>query len=128
VRLISLLECERPEALGWRTAADSGMPFPPHIDNRCVKALKFVGIRTPQALRTVLQSKELKAAERLFARVNRLTEPVSHLNTARLAVLLKSRTVFTDFFPELITNTAIQQLLSPRRRQKRRAVKHELTR
>jgi ppGpp synthetase/RelA/SpoT-type nucleotidyltranferase len=110
-RLIALLECERPGSLGWRAAAKSGRPFPPHIDNRCVKALKRTGIRTGQALRIVLNSKALKAAEALFTQEHRLSEPVSHLNTARLAVLLKSPTIFADYFPELLSDAAIQQLI-----------------
>jgi hypothetical protein len=76
-----------------------------------VKALKRTGIRTGQALRIVLNSKALKAAEALFTQEHRLSEPVSHLNTARLAVLLKSPTIFADYFPELLSDAAIQQLI-----------------
>ena len=111
VRLIALLECERPDSVGWRAAADRGTPFPPHIDNRCVQALRRGGIKTVGSLKRVLGSKQLKAAERFFAREHRLAEPPSHLNTARLAVLVKSRTIFADFFPELLTDPAIQKLL-----------------
>ena len=111
VRLIALLECERPASPGWRAAAQRGTPFPPHIDNRCVKALKHTGIRTAQALKTMLRSMSLKAAEKLFAREHRISEPLSHLNTARLAVLLKSPTIFSDYFPELLPDAAIQLLI-----------------
>jgi ppGpp synthetase/RelA/SpoT-type nucleotidyltranferase len=111
VRLIALLECERPASLGWRVAVQRGMPFPPHIDNRCVKALKRAGIRTGQALKTILRSKALTAAEKVFAREHRISEPLSHLNTARIAVLLKSPTIFSDYFPELLPDAAIQILL-----------------
>jgi ppGpp synthetase/RelA/SpoT-type nucleotidyltranferase len=111
VRLIALLECERPASPGWRAAAREGAPFPPHIDNRCVKALKRTGVRTGQALRTMLRSKSLRAAERAFAREHRISEPLSHLNTARIAVLLKSPTIFSDYFPELLTDPAIRLLI-----------------
>jgi ppGpp synthetase/RelA/SpoT-type nucleotidyltranferase len=111
VRLIALLECERPASPGWRAAAQGGTPFPPHMDNRCVKALNSAGIRTVQALKTVLRSKELKATEKLFAQKQRLSEPLSHLNTARLAVLLESPSIFSDYFPELRTNAAVQAVL-----------------
>ncbi len=113
-RLIALLECERPGSLGWRAAAKSGRPFPPHIDDRCVKALKRTGIRTGNALRAVLKSGEIKKTEALFSREYRLSEPVSHLNTARLAVLLKSPTIFADYFPELLSDAVIQRLISQR--------------
>jgi len=115
VRLIALLECERPESLGWRRAAQRGTPFPPHIDNRCVKALKHTGIRTGRALRTVLNSKALKAAEALFAREHRISEPLSHLNTARLAVLLESPRTFADYFPEMVPDAAIRKLFAQRK-------------
>ena len=111
VRLIALLECERPKSLGWRDAARRGMPFPPDIANRCVKALKRAGIGTGRALRTALNSRTLKAAETLFARVHHMSEPVSHLNSALLAVLLKSPTIFADYFPDLVSDAAIQQLV-----------------
>lgn len=111
VRLIALLECERPGSLGWRAAAQRGKPFPPHMDNRCVKALKHTGVHTGQALRSLLNSKVLKAAEALFAREHRISEPLSHLNTARLAVLLKSPMIFADYFPELASDAAIQLIL-----------------
>lgn len=120
VRLIALLESERPESLGWRTAARRGTPFPPHIDNRCVKALKQTGVRTGQALRSILNSKALKAAEALFVREHRISEPLSHLNTARLAVLVKSPMIFADYFPELASDGAIHQILKQSKiRQKR---------
>jgi len=111
VRLIALLECERPGSLGWRAADQSGAPFHPHIANTCVKALRRTGIRTGQALRTVLNSKALRAAETLFAREHRISEPASHLNTARIAVLLKSPTIFADYFPDLAGDAAIKQLI-----------------
>ena len=117
VRLIALLECERPEAMGWRSAALRGLPFPPHIENRCVKALKQTGVRTVRGMRTVLKSKVLKSAEALFARENRLSEQVSHLNTARLAVLVKSRKIFADYFPELVSGKGFEKLFRRRRRQ-----------
>src|SRR5664280_16082 len=96
-----------------------GMPFPPHIDNRCVKALKRTGIRTGQALKAVLTSKELKAAETLFAQEDRLSEPLSNLNTARLAVLLRSPTIFSDYFPELLTDPAIKRLLAQQKNRRK---------
>jgi len=120
VRLIALLECERPTSLGWRAAAKAGTPYPPHIDNRCVKALKRAGVRTGQALKTILRSKELKSAERLFALEHRISEPLSHLNTARLAVLLKSPIIFSDYFPEQLSDDAIQSLFKKRRSQRKK--------
>jgi ppGpp synthetase/RelA/SpoT-type nucleotidyltranferase len=117
-RMIALLECERPNSTGWRFAAKNNQPFPPHIDNRCVKALKRAGIRTGQALRTALRSKELKAAERLFKSEHRIAEPLSHLVTARLVILLKSPIVFSDYFPEQASDPAIQRLIRERRKRK----------
>jgi ppGpp synthetase/RelA/SpoT-type nucleotidyltranferase len=114
-RLIALLECERPDCPGWRAADRDGRPYPAHIDNRCAKALKRVGIRTGKSLQAILRSRELKAAEALFAREHRLSEPLSHLNTARLAVLLNGPVIFSDYFPELLTDIAIQGLLRQRR-------------
>jgi ppGpp synthetase/RelA/SpoT-type nucleotidyltranferase len=119
-RLIALLECERPASQGWRTASQSGNPFPPHIDNRCVKALKRSGIRTGRDLKAVINSKELKAAERFFAQEHRLSEPVSHLNTARLSVLLKSPTIFADYFPEIASDPTMQRLLKQRKNRGKR--------
>lgn len=119
VRLIALLECERPTALGWRAAAENGAPFPPHIENRCVKAIRKTGIKSGQTLTTSLRSKDLKAAERLFMQEHRLAEPVSHLNTARLVVLLRSPVIFCDYFPEMEFDPAIQRLLKDRRKRRR---------
>ena len=36
VRLLALLECERPSSLGWRKASEIGTPFPAHIENTCI--------------------------------------------------------------------------------------------
>jgi len=116
VRLIALLECERPESLGWRAATRSGQPFAPHLDNRCVKALKRSGIRTPLALRAMLRSKIFERAEVMFAEEHRISEPLSHLNTARIAVLLRSPTIFSDYFPEMSADVGIQRLLLERKR------------
>jgi len=114
VKLKAMLECERPGSLGWREAARQGMPFPPHIARRCVKALERTGIRTGQALRTALRAKSLKAAELLFAEEHRISEPISHLNTARLVVLLRSPAIFGDYFPEMISDPGIRHVLSQR--------------
>ena len=73
-------------------------------------ALRRTGIQTGQALRTLLNTTALKKAEALFAEEHRLSEPVSHLTTALLAVLLKSPTIFADYFPELVSDAAIQRL------------------
>jgi ppGpp synthetase/RelA/SpoT-type nucleotidyltranferase len=116
VRLIALLECERPDSPGWRHAAKSGKPFPAHIENRCVKALKRAGIHNARMLRSILNSKALKTAEAAFVREHRLTEPLTHLNTARLVVLLKSRQIFADYFPELLSDKAIQTIIAGTRR------------
>lgn len=116
VRLIALLECERPDSVGWRAAAKRGAPFPPHIDNTCVKALKSAGIRTGEAFRTALNSKVLKAAEAVFAR--EVSEPVSHLTTARLTVLVKSPTIFADYFPELASDATIKKVIAHNRAKK----------
>lgn len=118
VRLIALLELHRPESFGWRAAIKQGMPFPAHIEDRCVKALKQTGIRSGQALAAVLRAKELKEAESMFVREHRLSEPLSHLNTARLIVLLKSPVVSADYFPEMLSDPAIEKLLKRRRKRK----------
>ncbi len=115
VRLRALLECERPNSLGWRSAAQQGRPFPAHVDNRCVQALKRVGVRTGKALRTLLKSKSLVSTEALFAQESRLSEPPSHLATARLAVLVRSPTIFADFFPELMTDPTVFKLYERRK-------------
>jgi ppGpp synthetase/RelA/SpoT-type nucleotidyltranferase len=120
VRLIALLECERPDSLGWRAAAQRGTPFPPHIANRCVRALKRAGIRTGQALRRVLRSKSLKEVEESFAQELRISEPLSHLNTARLAVLSESPAIFADYFPELASDAAIRRVSEQHRGRRRR--------
>src|SRR5713101_1223118 len=118
VRLIALLECERSGSLGWRSAARLGRPFPPHIDNRCVKALKQAGVRTGRALKSVLNSKALKSAEILFAREHRISEPLSHLNTARLAILVKSSVIFADYFPEMVSDPGIKRVVQQKKRQR----------
>lgn len=117
VRLIALLECERPGSLGWRAAAKLGKPFPPHIDNRCVKALKQTGVRTGNALKNILNSKPLKSAELLFAREHRISEPLSHLNTARLAILVKSPVIFADYFLEMVSDPGIKRVVEHERQQ-----------
>jgi ppGpp synthetase/RelA/SpoT-type nucleotidyltranferase len=120
VRLMAMLECERPDSLGWRDAARQGTPFPPHIARRCVKALERTGIRTGQALRTALRSKSLKDAEKSFAQEDRISEPVSHLSTARLVVLLASRAIFADYFPEMMSDPGIRRISEQRRGGRRR--------
>jgi len=116
VRLIALLECERPGSLGWRAAAAKGEPFPAHIENRCVKALSHSGIRNARTLRTALRSRDLKDAEELFAREHRISDPLSHLNTARLIVLLRSPIIFGDYFPELLSDVGIERVMAKRRK------------
>jgi ppGpp synthetase/RelA/SpoT-type nucleotidyltranferase len=117
-RLIALLECERPDSLGWRKASELGTPFPPHIVHRCLKAMMHTGIRTGRALKSALRSKQLIRAEFLFSRENRLSDQVSHLVTARLVVLLENPTVFGDYFPELLSDPAFAKVFETRRKQK----------
>jgi hypothetical protein len=119
VRFVALLECERPNSLGWRAAAQQGAPFPPHVDNKCVQALMRAGIRTGKTLKRLLRSQSLRATEASFTRESRLSEPPSHLTTARLAVLVKSPAIFVDFFPELMKEPSILKLFQ--RRQARRS-------
>ena len=59
----------------------------------------------------MLNSKALKAAEAFFAREQPIYEPLSHLNTVLLAVLLRSPRIFADYFPEMVTNAAIEKLI-----------------
>lgn len=119
-RMIAMLECERPHALGWRAAAEAGQPFPAHLDNRCVQAIRRGGIKKVKALRRVLKSRELRDAEEFFLRVHRLLEPPSHLVTARLIVLIRSPIMFADYFPDQISDPAINTLLRERRGRRKR--------
>jgi ppGpp synthetase/RelA/SpoT-type nucleotidyltranferase len=118
-RLIALLECERPLSLGWRKAAKCGMPFPAHIESNCAKAIRQAGVRNGIDLTKSLRSRELKRAEKIFAQELRLSDPVSHLVTARLVVLVNDPTVFSDYFRDLISSAGFERLLSPLKRARR---------
>jgi ppGpp synthetase/RelA/SpoT-type nucleotidyltranferase len=110
-RLVAFLECERPDSAGWRSAARSGKPFAPHSDNLCTKALEKVGIRTGRELLIALTSKQFMKAEKKFSEENRISEPPSHLTTARLIVCLRNTQIFNDYFPELQNDPAFSKLL-----------------
>jgi putative GTP pyrophosphokinase len=118
-RLIALLECERPGALGWRKAGEQGVPFRRHIENTCCRALKAVGLKSAASIRLLLKSKEFRRAEVRFANANRMLEPPSHLALSALAVAIKKPRVFSDYFPDLVNDPGIKLLLQPKKTKKR---------
>jgi putative GTP pyrophosphokinase len=115
-KLISLLECDRPEALGWRKAAQEGRPFSKHSEVACTRALAAAGIKSPHSLREALKSAGFRRAERFFRVDKRIVEQLSHLALAQLVVAFRRPDIFGDYFPELLADPVIQALWRRRRR------------
>jgi len=107
-RLIGMLEVERPNGIGWRSASNV-RHFPNGIESTCTEALKSAGIRSSAALRQALRSQTVRAAEKMFAALS-LQAP-THLASALIVVATKSPMIFKDYFPHMAANPTIAPLL-----------------
>jgi ppGpp synthetase/RelA/SpoT-type nucleotidyltranferase len=110
-KVIALLEVERPNGLGWRSTSGTETGFPPGIEAVCAAALRSAGIKSSGVFRRVLRSQAIRTAEKNFTALS-LQAP-THLASALIAVAIKSPSTFRDYFPDMITNSAIEPLLRP---------------
>jgi|SRR5439155_26823982 len=108
-KVIAMLEVERPNRIGWRSATQDATKFPPGIEAICTEALKSAGIKTSAALRRVLRSQSVKDAEKKFAILSLQTP--THLASTLVVVATQSPVIFRDYFSDMVTNPAIAPLL-----------------
>jgi hypothetical protein len=120
-RLLGFLEARCPDGLSWRSAAASGHAFPIHIDAISVDALKAVGLKNASALRALMSNGRYRSALRNFAALKGIGHAeVSHLAVVVIAVALKDEGVLRTYFPEMLRDASIEQLLADRARRSRR--------
>lgn len=108
-KLIALLEVERPDGMGWRSASETETPFPPGIEAVCAAALRSAGVKSSATLRRILRAKTVKNAEKTFKSLS-LQVP-THLASALIAVAVESPGIFRDYFPDMAINSDIAPLL-----------------
>ncbi len=112
-KLIAMLEVERPNRLGWRSAPAEGVGFPHGIEAICTEALNTAGIKTSSALRHALRSQSVKSAETNFSTF--ALQAPTHLATILIVLAVQSPAIFRDFFPEMAANpdmAALQKSLN----------------
>ena len=112
-RLLGFLEARWPDGLSWRGAAASGRAFPMHIEASCVDALKAVGLKDASALRSLMANASYRSALRNFASLKGIgPAEASHLALVVIAVALKDKNVLRTYFPEMLRDASIGQLLA----------------
>jgi hypothetical protein len=120
-RLLGFLEARWPSGLSWRLAASSGHAFPMHIEASCVDALEAVGLKSASDLRSWMKQAKYRSALRDFAALEGIgPAEVSHLALIVIAVALKNEDVLRIYFPEMLRDASIEQLLASRGRRIRR--------
>jgi ppGpp synthetase/RelA/SpoT-type nucleotidyltranferase len=118
-RLLGLLESEWPKNLSWRSAETSGKPFPPKLEERCVIALSKVGITQARKLLRVFRARPFRRALRSFASAEVLSrENISHLAIVLLAVAIRDRKIFRDYFPSMADSASISSALTRPKKKK----------
>lgn len=120
-RLLGFLEARWPEGLSWRMAAFSGHGFPIHIEASCVDALAAVGLKNASKLRALMAQTSYRSALRSFASLKGIgSTEISHLALVVIAVALEDEGVLRTYFPEMLRDPSIEQLLSTRAARVRR--------
>lgn len=107
-KMIAVLEIERPNAQGWRTASGAA-GFPPGIEALCAAALTSAGIKSSNKFRKLLRSPKIRAAEKAFTALSLQTP--THLASTLITVATQSAVIFKDYFPDMVSNPAIAPLL-----------------
>jgi hypothetical protein len=108
-KLIAMLEVERPNRVGWRSAPGDLVSFPPGIEASCTEALKSSGIKSSGALRQALRSQSVKTAEKKLATL--FLQAPTHLASTLIVVAVQSPVIFRDYFPDMAANPAMAPLL-----------------
>lgn len=112
-RLLGLLESAWPKNLSWRSAETSGKPFPAKLEERCVIALSKVGITQAGKLLRVFRARTFQRALKLFASAEVLSrENISHLAIVLLAIAIRDRRIFRDYFPGMADSASISRALT----------------
>ncbi len=120
-RLMGFLEARWPDGLSWRRAAATGRAFPMHIEASCVDALRAVGLKTASDLRLWMARSSYRSAMRDFASLKGIApDDISHLALVVIAVALKDEAVLRTYFPEMLRDPSIEQLIASRPRLPRR--------
>jgi hypothetical protein len=120
-RLLGFLEARWPHGLSWRSAASSGHGFPIHIEASCVDALRAVGLKSASQLRSLMAQASYRSALRNFAALMGIgPKEISHLALIVIAVALRNEGVLRTYFPEMLRDASIEQLLASRTSRLRR--------
>lgn len=110
-RLVTLLEANRPEGLGWRHRGTVGGRFTPYSDATCVEALQSAGVRTGRSALKHLNSRVCKRDVAQFAALNSI-EPskVSHF---ALAVLIcgTANSKVLEGYPDLLQDPNLRRIV-----------------
>jgi ppGpp synthetase/RelA/SpoT-type nucleotidyltranferase len=118
-RLLALMESQWPHNPSWRAAERGDKPFPPHIECRCVDALKQAHLNTADSVRRIFRSDRFRRALRRLAASELIPSgQVSHLALTVLAIAVRSLTTLHRYFPEFI-NSVVTNAVKSRPRQRR---------
>jgi ppGpp synthetase/RelA/SpoT-type nucleotidyltranferase len=116
-RLIGLLEAEWPGNQGWRQAEKEGRPFPPRMEVKCVAALKAVRVNTAEKLRRTMKNGAFRRMLRRFCDSETIgISGASHLALVTIAVALRNRHVFEEYFSEMTEYPSVIALFQKERR------------
>lgn len=111
-RLLGFLEWKFPGNLSWRRAAETGVPFPRLIEVSCLYALKSCGVGCPRSLLRVMNTRRYRSALKTFAVTHGIdTGGVSHLALTVIAIALKDRHVFGDYFHNMLEDPGMRAIL-----------------
>ena len=112
-RLLAFLEHDYPAGLSWRQAERIGSPFPPHIEGKCVRALKEAGIHTANMFRRASKSASFKRAIRHFASLQSVAvSGLSHLALSVLAVASRKPRVAQEYFPDMAVDPVFASVIA----------------
>jgi putative GTP pyrophosphokinase len=116
-RLLGLMESEWPRNLSWRKAEREGKPFPAKIEDRCIAALKELGLCRADVLRRRFRLARFRRALRQFASLETLSrDGVSHLALILLVIALQNARLFRAYFPNMASYPSITAAIQSRRK------------
>jgi ppGpp synthetase/RelA/SpoT-type nucleotidyltranferase len=119
-RLLGLMEAEWPKNPSWRGAELEGKPFPAKIENRCIAALKKLGLCRVEVLRRRFRSAPFKRALRKFAALEPLNpDGVSHLALTIMVIALHNPALFKVYFPDMADSPSIRLAIQAGHRRRR---------
>jgi len=118
-RLVALLECDHPDGMGWRRAAELNEPFRTHSDAMCVVALRAAGVLTANSLRKILREKLCRRLTRVFADHSQLMpNKVSHFAAVLIALASRRPRLVEYYFPDVALDPGMAAVLALARKRK----------